>query len=171
LSGPLIPGCDSLNGVYTLSSSASRIGLGIGAIPSLGGFWGYVGAEPFVCLHVGSEGGIPASWPAAALLCLDEPQTGMKAGSFEFSTPAPGMLFLLFVPQSEAGWQIPIVGHPPQWSCAVGASAIPYFCPFNEIECLQPITLSQLPYTVWFPFPLPNSCQGWPGAVTVAPLP
>jgi hypothetical protein len=154
LDGPLFPGCEILDGTFTLASPPSPGGL----------IWTFQGNQG-ICV----PGVVPL--PFLQMTCnasaLPNQLYGSTGGASRFSTPSGGMLLLLWTAVGIASWQQGIVGHAPQWFCTGGAYPIPFFCPFDEIRCLQPMTLTQLPYSNLSNFPL--SCQGIPGSLTVTP--
>jgi hypothetical protein len=58
------------------------------------------------------------------------------------------------------------------WYCRGQPYVVPYFCPFNEIECLQPVTLAQLPYTLFDEGTIPPynpGCADFPPTITITP--
>ena len=167
LDGPVIAGCEALNGTFTLVSPTT--GLGFVTLQTASNTWAYIGAQR-ICLSSSRNNDI-WPFPAMQLSCCQTALTGQIVGKNKFSTPGGGMLFLLQTQTASVSWSPAVVGGPPQWICGSDPYCIPYFCPFNEIACLSPIILNQLPYTTWFAFPLPDSCQGFPGSITVTPLP
>jgi hypothetical protein len=117
----------------------------------------------------------------------DQPSVGDPPMSY--TLPGPGLL--LFI----RAWCGPLVywwwapTPPPDpvgvWWCGGPQYGVPYWCAFDEIECLQPVTLNQLAYT---PSTIPIGdvpgdggfvppgaqaqtpiCGGFPASVTIVP--
>jgi hypothetical protein len=95
-------------------------------------------------------------------------------------------VFLLYSKLVWITWSNPTTCGIDEWVCGSRTYALPYFCPFSAIECLQPITLSQLGTVQYFPGlagigQCPNdhtkfvqadeepACSGFPSTITVTP--
>jgi hypothetical protein len=168
LASPLVPGCDALNGTYTL--------VGPGPPPLFGAKgWTYQGNQN-ICLNGGNAARFNAPNPVLPFLnltCADVSPGGfIQAGNgWTFTAPGPGMYFFLGVEGCALNWSS-LDAQPVYLGDWVGESVvylIPYYCPFNQITCFQPITLNQLPLAQHTAFPAPDCCQGWPATVTVTP--
>ncbi len=108
-----------------------------------------------------------------------ESQYGVpNSGISTFSYPAyqSGMLLYLWTAVVTIYWWWPdgigvLYG---DWWCGGPTYAVPYFCPFDAIQCLQPITLPQLAYTVDMSYlptgaTAPPACSGFPSTITITP--
>jgi hypothetical protein len=110
--------------------------------------------------------------PALQLSCVPEAIPNAGGGTSEFSVPGGGMVFLLSTIQGQAAHVGPDTMGNSHWQCVNIRYTIPYFCPFDEIACLQPLTLNPLPFTIrlqggFYLFPL--GCAGFPGSITLVP--
>jgi hypothetical protein len=104
-----------------------------------------------------------------------------------YTLPGPGLLLII---RAWCGplcywWWGDLNTNPPS-GAAVGyvggpQYGVPYWCAFDKIQCLQPVTLNQIAYTpATFPTSGPGSvppdaqpqtpiCSGFPGSVTITP--
>jgi hypothetical protein len=124
---------------------------------------------------------------AAAIEDFGPPSGGTPGSSY--SLPGLGLLLMIRAwggPLAYWWWSnlntIPASG-PGSWYCGGPSYGVPYFCPFSEIQCLQPVKLNQLAYTP-LTFPIATSgpgtvppgaqsqspiCSGFPSSVTIVP--
>ncbi|HEV3303043.1 MAG TPA: hypothetical protein VG055_25550 [Planctomycetaceae bacterium] len=96
-----------------------------------------------------------------------------------YSIPTTGLLLLIRTAGGPMAWW-----NGGTWTCGGPAYYVPYFCAFSKIECMQPVTLYQLPYTPG-QFPIGSGtaasgtapagvsqapiCSGFPGSITITP--
>ncbi|HXY35632.1 MAG TPA: hypothetical protein VEI07_15475 [Planctomycetaceae bacterium] len=120
---------------------------------------------------------------ALALYCRSSGGSLPASGISIFDDPGPGLLFYLWTSQSTTFWDWNVSGGgscpdaasgTANWWCQGGNYAIPYFCSFSEVSCLQPVTLTQLsyvagPYNPCFIQVSQENCSGYPGSVTLTP--
>jgi hypothetical protein len=175
MANALLPGCETINGTFMLSSvtgggGEAPNGCGSGVAWTTG-----LTALNFCNNAIGALGPVTPSLPRIDLICCSSVLTDAEQFFEKWSLPAaPGMYLLIWQPTANAFYgSFQAGGGPPyQYACEAASFPVPYFCPFSQIECLQPITLTQISYVLPFPglpptFPI--SCTGFPGTVTVTP--
>jgi hypothetical protein len=175
--------CESYNGTKTLTG-------GTGA----SGWTGTLGSDCWSSNDALNYGcGVATDTGPCELYCMSAgaiatwgwPYTGTY-GNYQpcqYSPPGPGLLLVI---RAWGGplcywWYTNPCETPPGgiWWAGGPSYVVPYWCSFNEIQCLQPITLNQISYTPGqytfeancVPAGLNQSpmCNGFPGSITLTP--
>lgn len=162
-SNALLPGCEILNGTFTLTSAALA-DYPTGCVSEA---LGWSTGSPASQLCMGAAG------PRIDMVCCSSVLVSQIQFSERWTLPTvAGFFLLLWQPTGIAEWGTDVIGHPDFWICRQAAWPIPFFCPFTEIECFQPITFNQIPYVLpapGLPAALPLLCQNFPGTLEAVP--
>jgi hypothetical protein len=169
----------ALNGTFTLGGSTGPQGWAGGGSAD----WSTGFVSGLLCSTSGTSVVIDLYCVEQAILeNFGTPGSGNSQISFPF--PTSGLLLYLWTTQTAAywWWVLNEINNPSGgiWWCGGPSYAIPYYCPFNEIECLQPVTLTKLPYAVLRPGTVGPSgapsgvtfsegCSGYPSSITITP--